>query len=321
MSDQSHVSGAPWGADSIWLHRLALLTSGMTLVLIFFGGLVTNTGSALAVPDWPTTFGYSMFLYPWSKMVGGIFYEHSHRLVGSVVGLLTLTLALWLWIKEPRRWLRGLGTLARVAVIAQVLLGGLRVVLPSAGVGLAILHGCLGQAFFALTVVLALCTARGWTQAPPKIVASDAGRLRRLSILTAGLMLLQMIFGALLTHAGMVFSAHLLLAALVTIHVFVLAARIRKCHSDQPRLVGPATLLGALVVLQLLLGLGSYVGRFTSIELPYGSLTGLALPIAHRVTGALLLAACLVLTLRAYRLVASPEAAVGRVVAAQGMPA
>lgn len=321
MSDQSHVSSAPRGADATWLHRLAVLTSGMTLVLIFVGGLVTNTGSALAVPDWPTTFGYNMFLYPWSKMVGGIFYEHSHRLVGSVVGLLTLTLTLGLWIKEPRRWLRGLGTLTLVVVIAQGLLGGLRVVMPSAGVGLAIIHGCLGQAFFALTVGLALCTAREWTQAPKRIVASDAGRLKRLCVLTAGFLSLQIIIGAILTHAGMAFNAHLLLGALVTIHVFVLAARIWKCHADEPRLVGPGTLLGALVVLQLLLGLGSYVGRFSSIELPNASLTGLALPIAHRITGALMLATCLVLTLRAYRGVASPTPAVGRLVAAEGMPA
>ncbi len=321
MSDQPHVSGAPRGADSIWLHRIALLTSGMTLVLILLGGLVTNTGSALAVPDWPTTFGYSMFVYPWSKMVGGILYEHSHRLVGSVVGLLTFTLALGLWIKEPRRWLWGLGTIALVAVIAQGLLGGLRVVLPSAGVGLAIIHGCLGQAFFALTVGLALFTAREWRQAPPKIVAGDAGRLRRLCILTTGFVSLQIVFGAILTHTGMAFNAHLLVAALVTIHVFLLASRIRKCHSDQPGLVGPATLLGALVVLQLLLGLGSYVGRFTSIEFPYASLTGLALPVAHRVTGALMLAISVVLTLRAYRLVASATPTVSRLVAARGVPA
>ena len=321
MSDQSHVSSAPRGADRIWLHRLALLTSGMTLVLIVFGGLVTNTGSALAVPDWPTTFGYSMFLYPWSKMVGGIFYEHSHRLVGSVVGLLTVTLALWLWITEPRRWLRVLGTVALIAVIAQGLLGGLRVVLPSAGIGLAIIHGCLGQAFFALTVGLALCTAREWTQAPQQIVASDADRLRRLCILTTGLLALQIVFGAILTHTGMLVNAHLLLAALVTIHVFVLTARIRNSHSDQPRFVGPSTLLGALVVLQILLGLGSYVGRYTSFQLPYAWMTGLALPITHRITGALMLAICLVLTLRAYRLVASPAPAVGRLVAVGEMPA
>src|SRR5713101_4422224 len=113
--------------SSRWPHRLAVVTAAATLLLIFVGGLVTNTGSALAVPDWPTTFGYNMFLYPWSRMAGGIFYEHSHRLIGSAVGLLTIALAVWLWVTETRRWVRGLGLLAVAAVIAQGVLGGLRV--------------------------------------------------------------------------------------------------------------------------------------------------------------------------------------------------
>src|SRR5260370_34007600 len=88
-----------------WPHRLALVTAAATMLLIFVGGLVTNTGSALAVPDWPTTFGYNMFLYPWSQMVGGIFYEHSHRLLGSLVGALTIALAVSLWMTETREWM------------------------------------------------------------------------------------------------------------------------------------------------------------------------------------------------------------------------
>src|SRR5205814_8993365 len=98
-------------------HRLALLTAGATFVLILFGGLLTNTGAALAVPDWPTTFGHNMFLYPWSQMVGGIFYEHSHRLLGSIVGVLTIALAVALWREGGR--LRTLGLVAVVAVVAQ----------------------------------------------------------------------------------------------------------------------------------------------------------------------------------------------------------
>ena len=113
-----------------WPHRLAVVTTAATVLLIFVGGLVTNTGSALAVPDWPTTFGYNMFLYPWSRMVGGIFYEHSHRLIGSVVGLLTVSCALTLWWMEPRQWLRRLGALALLAVIIQGVLGGLHIGSP-----------------------------------------------------------------------------------------------------------------------------------------------------------------------------------------------
>src|SRR6185436_11582493 len=120
-------------------YRLALATLGATCTLILLGGLVTNTGAALAVPDWPNTFGYNMILFPWSKMVGGIFYEHSHRLMGALVGLLTLALAAALWREGGR--LRRLGLLAVAAVLAQGLLGGLRVVLLQDT--LAIYHGLL----------------------------------------------------------------------------------------------------------------------------------------------------------------------------------
>ncbi len=301
MSNQGHSLSASGGTDSVWIYRLAFLTSASTVVLIFVGGLVTNTGSALAVPDWPTTFGYNMFLYPWSRMVGGIFYEHSHRLIGSVVGLLTLTLALLLWFKEPRRSVRRLGAVALGAVIVQGLLGGLRVILPSAGGQLAAIHGCLAQAFFALTATLALLTSPEWNQTPQNIMDADSGALKRLCLLTTVFVYMQIIFGAMLTHMGALLHAHLVVAALVAIHVFLLARRIMKHHPDQRKLVRPATIILGLLVVQLVLGIGSYVARFTSLMVPYAPVLGMALPTTHRVTGALMLAACMVLTLRVYR--------------------
>jgi cytochrome c oxidase assembly protein subunit 15 len=107
-------------------HRLAVSTAAATVVLIVFGGLVTNTGAALAVPDWPSTFGHNMFLFPWSGMVGGVFYEHTHRLLGALVGLLTVALAATLWPRGGR--LRVLGLVALGVVIAQGVIGGLRVI-------------------------------------------------------------------------------------------------------------------------------------------------------------------------------------------------
>src|SRR6266496_6384873 len=117
------------GDVSVWPHRLAVILACATFPLLFIGGLVTSKGAGLAVPDWPTTFGYNMFLYPWSKMVGNIFYEHSHRLVASAVGLLTIALAIAFWLEERRHWLRRLGVAALLLVILQGVIGGLRVVL------------------------------------------------------------------------------------------------------------------------------------------------------------------------------------------------
>src|SRR2546421_7607448 len=147
--------------DNLWLSRYALLTALATLVLICFGGLVTSHEAGLAVPDWPTTFGYNMFFFPISKWVGGIFYEHTHRLVASAVGFLTIILAAWLWIKEERRWLRWLGVLALAAVIVQGVLGGLRVTWMKDELG--IFHATLAQMFFVLVCSIALFSSRWWT--------------------------------------------------------------------------------------------------------------------------------------------------------------
>ncbi len=305
----------------MWLHRLAVLTSTMTLVLILAGGLVTTTGSALAVPDWPTTFGYNMFLYPWSDMTGGILFEHSHRLIGSVVGFLTVSLALWLWVKEPRGWVRWLGITAAGAVIVQGVLGGARVVLALEGGVLAIIHACLAQAFFALTVSLAIVTSREWNEGPRRPVMDRTDRLAPLCLLTTGFVFLQAVFGAMLTHAGVFLSAHLVGAALIAIHVCLLEARIRRYRKDLPELAFPSSLLCGLLLVQLLLGLGTYLGRFTSVGISFAALSGLALPVAHRITAALMLATCLILTLRSCRLCGSWRIAVGREVASEGVRA
>src|SRR5881394_3971719 len=143
-----------------WLHRFAWFTSIATLLLICSGGMVTSKGVGLAVPDWPTTFGYNMFLFPVSKWVGGILFEHTHRLMGSLVGFLTIILAVWLWLREDRQWVRNLGVIALAGVILQGILGGLRVTMLKDEIG--IFHACLAQAFLGLVVVIALVTSKFW---------------------------------------------------------------------------------------------------------------------------------------------------------------
>jgi cytochrome c oxidase assembly protein subunit 15 len=286
-------------------HRLALLNAAATLLLVFVGGLVTSKGAGLAVPDWPTTFGYNMFLYPWSKMVGDIFYEHSHRLVASGVGLLTMRLALLLWAYETRRWVRWLGAVALALVIVQGVIGGLRVVLLEQT--LAILHACLAQAFFALTVSLVFFTSEEWAAEPRKIQLPEAGRIQRLSVLTTGLIYSQGVFGALLRHTGAGVNLHLVFAALVTVHIVLLGGRILRFHSDQPKLLSPLVLLSGLLILQLALGLGSYLSKFTPLGVTLPPFAVVVLWTSHVVTAALMLVTSLALTLRSYRLLAVPE--------------
>ncbi len=122
--------------------------------------MVTSKGVGLAVPDWPTTFGYNMFLFPVSKWVGGIFFEHTHRLIASTVGFLTIILAIWIWRVDQRRWLRNLGVAALGAVILQGVLGGLRVTLLKDEIG--VFHACLAQAFFGMVIVITLATSQLW---------------------------------------------------------------------------------------------------------------------------------------------------------------
>ena len=283
---------------SIWPHRLALFLACATFPLLFIGGLVTSLGVGLAVPDWPTTFGYNMFLYPWSKMIGGIFYEHSHRLVASTVGLVSIALALTFWFREERPWLRRLGIAALALVVAQGVLGGLRVVLLQQT--LAIVHACLAQAFFALAVSLALFTSGEWRDQTVAQPIADGGRLRRLGAITTAMIYLQIVFGAVLRHSGERLDAHLLIAVLVAIHVILLLTRITRAHSDQAKLSRPAYFLGMLLLLQLMLGAASYFGKFTSV-LRWPNEAIVVLTTTHLIAGALMLATSLVITLRAYR--------------------
>lgn len=289
-------------------HRLAVGLSLLTFVLILFGGLVTNTGAALAVPDWPTTFGHNMFLFPWSRMVGGIFYEHSHRLLGAGVGLLTVALSATLWVTEARRWLRWLGVVAVIAVSVQGVLGGLRVVLVEDAI--AITHGALAQAFFGLAVSMALFTSRSWTDTAPRTPSADAMLLRRLALLTTGVVYLQIVFGAFLTHFGARLDGHLLGAAALAFLIPALALKIRRGHGEQPALSRPALALLGLLLVQFFLGFGAYAGRFTDLVLPLAPFSGLAFPVTHRLVGGLLLAVSLVLTLCCHRLLVPPEARV-----------
>src|SRR5262245_9385468 len=179
------------------LHRFSKFLAGCTVLLILAGSLVTSHDAGLSVPDWPTSYGWNMFTFPPSMWVANIFYEHGHRLIASSVGFLTIILAAWLWLKEPRRWMRWLGVIALGTVIAQGLLGGLTVLffLPDA---ISTAHAGLAEIFFCLTVAIALFTSPGWTTTS----SVDDSRLRRLATATTALVYTQILVGATMRHTG-----------------------------------------------------------------------------------------------------------------------
>ena len=251
------------------LHRFAVLTAGATFALLFVGGLVTSTGSGLAVPDWPLSYG---MVFP--PMVGGVLFEHGHRLAASLVGCLTVVLALWTVIGEPRPGVRALGLLALLVVVLQGVLGGVTVLykLPLA---ISVTHACLAQAFFCLTVTLALVTGPAWAAARPRVASP---RLVPLATLTTVVVFAQLVMGALMRHMGAglaipdfplafgrlvpplatpyiaVHFAHRLGALAVTAAVAVTVVAVRRDANAGSWLRRPAYLAAGLVVLQLALG-------------------------------------------------------------------
>jgi cytochrome c oxidase assembly protein subunit 15 len=190
-----------------WLHHFAVLTAIATFLLLGAGGLVTSHEAGMSVPDWPNSYGYNMFAFPFSKWTGGIFYEHTHRLWASVVGLMTTILAVWLWQKDSRKWMKWLGLAAFLLVVAQGVLGGLRVTMKMDNLG--IFHGVVAQSFFVLTCAIALFTSRFWSAlaANEKIISVPRG-LRSHVLFVTILIFLQLILGATMRHqhAGLAIS-------------------------------------------------------------------------------------------------------------------
>ena len=176
------------------LHWYAIFVAASVLALICSGGLVTSHGAGMAVPDWPNSFGYNMFLFPVSRWVGGVFFEHTHRLIASGVGLLTIGLCVLTLIIEDRLWVKWLSGIAVIAVIVQGILGGLRVTEHNAVLGL--FHGCLAQGFFSLVATVALVTSRFWRGIEHASNERDVRSLRFWTIIVTVMLFIQLALGA-----------------------------------------------------------------------------------------------------------------------------
>ncbi len=180
------------------LHIFACFTAVWTFVLLAIGGLVTSHGAGMAVPDWPTSFGYNMFALPFHFWTGGVFWEHSHRLVASGLGILTVALAIWIFRVDGRRWVRVLGVVAVICVVIQGLLGGLRVTLIADWIG--IFHGMLAQSFFVLIGVIVAATSPAWLRGR-WAMPTGAGALRWLALGLVLVVFAQLGIAATMRHA------------------------------------------------------------------------------------------------------------------------
>jgi cytochrome c oxidase assembly protein subunit 15 len=317
-----------------WLHRFSFFTSCLTFPLIFVGGLVKSHEAGLSVPDWPTTYGFNMFTFPLHWMVGNIFYEHGHRLYASLVGFFILILALWIWRKEPRKWVRKLGWLTLLAVSVQGILGGITVkmFLPWY---ISTAHAALAQTTFCLTVALSMVTSKWWVDDITKTTNGIYDRLQTLTTFTVSAIFIQLLLGAVMRHLNAGLSiptwplangtfipeftsigvalnfAHRNWAFVVAILIFTTAYYAIKASKEHPSFKKPAIAGMLLVVVQITLGV---ITILSEKEPNWTSL--------HVVGGAAVLASQFVLAVRVRHLTRRPEEekVVGRTLVRPNLP-
>jgi cytochrome c oxidase assembly protein subunit 15 len=303
-----------------------VFAAALAFLLVVAGGLVTSNNAGLAVPDWPTSFGH-LFKIP--KMIGGVKFEHAHRMIAEFVGLLTIVVALWTWRVDKRRWMRGLTLGAVAGVIVQGVLGGLTVLnfLPPA---ISTAHATVGQTMFCVLAAIAVFTSRSWLDEPTeKIARKDVRPLLRHCWMLIGFLFLQLILGAAFRHVWTKWGPsgsnhwpvqkivhaflypHILNALLVAALLLYVSLRALTKHSNVPHLRRPALWMLLLLIGQLLLGLSAYVVRVVQgINEAQPTMSLVVVTVSHLAVGALILALTMVLTIQAYRHTGDPAAVI-----------
>ncbi len=279
---------------------LSVTTALATLVLVMAGGMVTGLNAGLSVPDWPDTFHYGMFVFPLSHMTGGVYYEHTHRLLATLVGLGTLVQTIYLFVNESRRWVKGLAATALLMVVAQGLLGGLRVTghLTLAQVRshmdpsttLAIVHGAFGQLFFGVLVALAAICSWHWRCGPQSVAKASARLDRILAWSLVALLTVQLTLGSVLRHIGMVLAVHIVVAVIVLLLCLFVGVRAWGMNPNSQILQRAGLALLGVVTLQVLLGVAAVAAIGGQGPVTHPSMGQAIVTTAHQVTGAILLA-------------------------------
>lgn len=286
------------------LHRFAAATVAATLVLLLAGGLVTSNDAGLAVPDWPLSFGTLM-----PPMVGGILYEHGHRMIATFVGMLTIALAVWLWRSDQRPALRRLGWAALALVVVQGLFGGLTVLLllPRA---ISISHATMAQLFFATVVAIAFMTGRWWHAPQPRLAHRGGREIPRLALWLVAAVVVQLVLGAAFRHKALGILPHIAGAAVVMLLASIASATLRRHYADVPILRGLGRFLASAVGVQIGLGLFAWLAVVRTASAPQPMPVMVWSTVAHLALGAVILGASVVLLLVALRLFAPERVAV-----------
>ena len=280
-------------------HRFAVFTACATFILIIAGALVTSNDAGLSVPDWPTSYGHVLRLPPW---IGGIRYEHSHRMIAGFTIFLTASIALWTFRADRRRWMKALALGALGTIIVQAVLGGMTVLkfLPPA---ISSAHAAVGQTFFCIAVAIAIFTGKQWVEEPPQTVADEHHpSLLTLSLLSILVLYVQLILGAMFRHHGMPWWPHVLNALLVALLLTWTGIRALVSFSRVDAIRRPAVLLLFLLMIQLCLGFAAFLTRVIwGADAPQPESAMVLSTVAHVAVGALLLATTAVLTLQVWR--------------------
>ncbi len=281
------------------VHRFAVFVVAWTVLLLVFGALVTSNNAALSVPDWPKSFG--TWFPSLRQLAGGAFFEHSHRVIAAVMGVLTLVLAILIWAKDSRKWLRWFGVMAVAGVAVQGVLGG-EVVRQLLQYWLPVLHACLAQIMFAAVLGIAVFTSRWWMEERSQLSDSGVPSIHALALLNAVVIFCQVVLGAGFRHSQIPVWPHMVGALAVLATVTSSAVALRKRFGNAPEMRRARLWLHSIFGLQFLLGFGAYWGRLASEKTGPTPATVWS-TVSHTVVGALLFAFSIFVVLICRRLV------------------